>query len=108
MKTWKKIVTLGMAVTGLTSTSMVLANVSYENSEGQSAQLTHTMQDQGNQGSSQDGKKVDGSLRAAAEAELVRKLGQNNTLGQSEAMSKTKPYISLIKRHQNDDSTSQQ
>lgn len=89
MKVLRSMVVLSVAVTGLSSVSLAIADTVYENDSGQSAQMSHLRQDQRSQ-TANEGRAARGQADVS-----VRAFRQRNLLGQSDAMSQTQPYGSL-------------
>ncbi|MGC3874599.1 hypothetical protein ACPF7Z_15160 [Halomonas sp. GXIMD04776] len=101
MNVVKKSVALIVAVASLSSVSVVLASVDYENTTGQSAQLNKIMQNlPSNEALNQDGwrnQKIDENKKNNA----LNMFREHNMQGQSGGMSETKPYINLNKEQAN-------
>lgn len=97
MSTLSRMAVIGIVAVSFFSATIVLADTRYDNDLGQSAQLSHTVQDQRSHSASiQDGHMEGDKKMANQENRVVEKFRQRNTLGQSDAMSKTRPYTSLI------------
>lgn len=97
MSMLKKMATTGITIFSLYSGAIALADTGYVNDLGQSAQMSHTVQDQKSRSSSQRDSRMEESQKASSQENgVVEELRQRNTLGQSDAMSKTRPYDLLI------------
>lgn len=96
MNTLKTSVSIATAVIGLGLGSSALADTAYENDLGQSAQMSHTSQDQNSRAGSSGSQRVESNQQALQSVQVVEKFRERNTLGQSDGMSKTKPYRLLI------------
>lgn len=93
----EKIVATGLTVSSLSSGAIALADTGYDNDFGQSAQMSHIVQDQQSRSSSQQKARMEESKKASSqENSVVEELRQRNMLGQSDAMSKSRPYGLLI------------
>lgn len=99
MNTLKTSVSVATAIIGLGFGSSVLADTAYENDLGQSAQMSHTIQDQDSRAGSSRHQGVESNQQELQSSQVVEEFRERNTLGQSDAMSKTKPYRSLITDH---------
>lgn len=95
MNTLRISVSVATAIIGLGFGSSALADTAYENDLGQSAQMSHTIHDQNSRSDSSGDQGVE-SKQTLQSFQVVEEFRERNMLGQSDAMSKTKPYRSLI------------
>lgn len=89
MKLLKSVAIIGAAVASLSTASLALADTAYENDSGQSAQLSHVMQGKRNQPVNEGGEV------SRIQENAIKAYRQRNMLGQSDALSQTKPYTPL-------------
>ncbi|QEA37646.1 hypothetical protein FGL86_00210 [Pistricoccus aurantiacus] len=103
MMSLKQLAAISVSIIGLSSASLALADMPYENKAGQSAQMTHDMQRQNESAASANGtwnKKSQTGNTSHRGNKFVESFRQSNTLGQSDAISKTRPYASLNKNYE--------
>ena len=91
MKATKAIALLSTVATLSLSAIIALADRPAENIAGQSAQLEHVLQDKREPLSNRDASNAE----VGSDMDAVEAYRQSNLLGQSDALSKTKPYASL-------------
>lgn len=92
MKIMKHMTIVAIASVGLFSVAIASADASYDNASGQSAQMSHTMQDRGQQDAeTKETREATRDIRHQ-EPKKVELLRQRNKLGQSDAMSVTPAY----------------
>ncbi len=89
MKMLKCISSISIVSVGLSLGSFALADASYDNTAGQSAQLTHTMQDRSREDVKEKRSVRDDRLERVEAVEILR---SRNMLGQSDAMSATPAF----------------
>ena len=92
MKATKAIALLSTVTALSLSASLALADRVVENDAGQSAQLEHVLQDKRKPLSNRDVSNAEDR----GDMDAVEDYRQSNLLGQSDALSKTKPYASLV------------
>nr|WP_298379417.1 hypothetical protein [uncultured Halomonas sp.] len=102
----KKSVALIVAVASLSSASMVLASVDYENTTGQSAQLNKVMENLPSNEDLNQGEWRSQKIDEDKKNNALNMFRDHNMQGQSAGMSETKPYINLNKERANGPSDS--
>lgn len=97
MNVVKKSAVLFVAVASLSSASMVLASMDYENTTGQSAQLQKVMKDLPSQEKFDRGEWRNKKMDENKKENALQMYRDHNMMGQSNEMSSTKPYVELNK-----------
>ncbi|KGE78564.1 hypothetical protein [Halomonas salina] len=90
---------LAISLASLSAATSALASPTYENDAGQSAQLTHAMAHQGQDSATATATWSPGDNRyiSTGKTMLVEAFRQDHTLGQSDAVSKSRPYVELAR-----------